>query len=51
MIVLASGSPTRRRMLEQAGVDLVVDAADIDEGAVKRALAAATPERGADWRG
>ncbi|MDA8230178.1 MAG: Maf family protein [Magnetospirillum sp.] len=46
MIVLASGSPTRRRMLEQAGVDLVVDAADIDEGAVKRALAADGAESG-----
>lgn len=31
MIVLASASPRRRQLLESAGVDLVVRAADIDE--------------------
>ncbi len=35
-VVLASASDARRRMLEQAGVASLVDAAAIDESAVKR---------------
>ncbi len=35
-VVLASSSSARRRMLEQAGVAALCDAADIDEAAVKR---------------
>lgn len=38
MIVLASGSATRRAMLEQAGVAFVVDTAPVDETAVKDAM-------------
>ena len=39
MIVLASGSATRRQMLERAGLAFAVDGAAIDEAAVKRAVA------------
>lgn len=42
MIVLASGSATRRAMLEQAGVPFVVDTAPVDEAAVKDAMRAET---------
>lgn len=42
MIVLASGSATRRIMLENAGVPLVVDTAPVDETAVKDAMRAET---------
>ena len=38
MIVLASGSATRRQLLERAGLDFVVDTAPVDEAAVKRAF-------------
>ena len=50
MIVLASGSATRRQMLERAGLDFVVDTAPVDEAAVKRAVAAETadPARAAE---
>ena len=34
-LVLASASPSRRRLLEAAGVDVVVDPARVDEDAVK----------------
>ncbi len=34
-VVLASGSTTRRALLENAGVPLVADPADVDEGAIK----------------
>ncbi|HYN40071.1 MAG TPA: Maf family protein [Rhodospirillales bacterium] len=43
-IVLASMSRTRRRLLEQAGVAYVADAADLDEGVLR----AAARERGED---
>ena len=42
MIILASGSATRRAMLEQAGVPFVVDTAPVDEAAVKQAMRAET---------
>lgn len=42
MIVLASGSATRRTMLENAGVRFVVDTAPVDEAAVKQAMRAET---------
>jgi septum formation protein len=35
-IVLASGSATRRILLEAAGLSIIVDRPDVDEGAVKR---------------
>lgn len=38
MIILASGSATRRAMLEQAGVTFMVDTAPVDEQAVKDAM-------------
>jgi len=38
MIVLASGSATRRQLLERAGLDFIVDTAPVDEAAVKRAF-------------
>ena len=37
-IVLASASRARRVMLEQAGVDLIVDPAAIDEAAIKESM-------------
>lgn len=38
-IVLASGSASRRALLDNAGVPFVVDPADVDEGALKDAFA------------
>lgn len=38
MIVLASGSATRRIMLENAGVPFMVDTAPVDEAAVKESM-------------
>jgi len=35
-LVLASGSATRRAMLERAGLTITVDSPDVDEGAVKQ---------------
>ena len=35
-LVLASGSATRRAMLERAGLIVTIDPPDVDEGAVKR---------------
>src|SRR5450432_1083032 len=55
-IVLASASRARRVMLEQAGVDLIVDPAAIDEAAIKESLAegkagaAALAETLAEWK-
>jgi septum formation protein len=45
-IVLASASATRRTLLAEAGVPAICDAADVDEGRVKRDLArtGATPD-------
>ena len=37
-LVLASASPFRRRMLEQAGLAFEVHAADVDEGAIKHTM-------------
>lgn len=37
-LLLASASPTRRRMLEQAGLEFSAEAAPIDEGEAKLAL-------------
>ena len=42
MIILASGSATRRAMLENAGVPFMVDTAPVDEAAVKAAMRAET---------
>lgn len=39
-VVLASASPSRRRLLEDAGVEVVVDPAPVDETDVKEALRA-----------
>ncbi len=41
MLVLASASGVRRRLLFKAGIEFEVDAADIDEGAVKVRLGTA----------
>ena len=41
-IVLASGSATRRAMLEAAGLRLVIDKPDVDEEALKREFQAAS---------
>ncbi|MBC7952097.1 MAG: Maf family protein [Rhodospirillaceae bacterium] len=38
MIVLASGSATRRAMLENAGVDFTVDTSPVDEAAIKAGM-------------
>lgn len=46
MIVLASGSAARRRMLEQAGVAFAVDKAAVDEDAVKQAMREETANPG-----
>lgn len=35
-LVLASGSATRRAMLEKAGLSIIVDTPDVDEGCIKR---------------
>ena len=50
MIVLASGSVTRRDMLARAGVAFTVDVAAVDEDAVKQAMRAETanPARAAE---
>lgn len=50
MIVLASGSATRRALLEQAGVAFTVAVAAVDEDAVKQAMRAETanPARAAE---
>ena len=42
-LVLASASPSRRRLLEAAGLSFRVVPADIDESALKRALAGHSP--------
>lgn len=42
MIILASGSATRRAMLDGAGVSFVVDTAPVDESAVKDAMRSET---------
>ena len=42
-LILGSGSPYRRRMLEAAGLSFRVVAADVDEAALKRSLARQTP--------
>ena len=49
-LVLASASPTRRRLLEQAGVAHCVEPARVDEDAVKQSLRAegATPGQAAE---
>jgi len=43
-LILASGSPYRRKMLEAAGLSFHVVPADVDEAALKRGLAAQTPK-------
>ncbi|CAA7614029.1 conserved hypothetical protein [Candidatus Terasakiella magnetica] len=50
MIILASASTARRRMMEQAGVALTVDVAAVDEDAVKQGLRqeTANPARAAE---
>ncbi|HEV7227638.1 Maf family protein [Brevundimonas sp.] len=45
MIVLASASAARRAILDQAGVDFVVDPADVDEAALKTPDARRDPAR------
>ena len=45
-LVLASASPTRARLLAAAGLGFAVEAAGIDEAAVKRRLAAARASAG-----
>jgi septum formation protein len=42
-LVLASGSPFRRRLLEAAGLSLTVHPADVDEPAVRSRLGGASP--------
>ena len=39
-VVLASGSATRRAMLENAGLDLVIDVPNVDESEIKEAFRA-----------
>ncbi len=46
MIILASGSTTRRAMLTGAGVAFAVETAAVDEDAVKRAMAAQVADPG-----
>lgn len=43
-LILASGSPYRRKMLEAAGLSFHVVPADVDEVALKRDLAAQSPK-------
>jgi septum formation protein len=43
-LILASGSPYRRKMLQAAGLAFRVVPADVDEAALKRGLAAQTPQ-------
>jgi septum formation protein len=45
-LILASASPFRRRMLEAAGLEFEVVSAGVDEAALKRDLAGATPRPG-----
>jgi septum formation protein len=45
-LVLASGSPFRRKMLEAAGLSFQVVPPDVDEGALKRGLASRRPQPG-----
>ena len=42
-LILASGSRTRRQMLEAAGVEFAVHPADVDEAALRATLGATTP--------
>lgn len=43
-LILASGSPYRRKMLEAAGLSFRVVPADVDEAALKRKLATVAPK-------
>ena len=43
-LILASGSPYRRKMLQAAGLDFRVVPADVDEAALKRGVAAQAPK-------
>jgi septum formation protein len=43
-LILASGSPYRRKMLEAAGLTFQVIPADVDEAALKRTIAGSTPK-------
>lgn len=43
-LVLASGSPFRRKMLEGAGVTIRIAPADVDEGAIRAALQDDNPD-------
>ena len=43
-LILASGSPYRRKMLQAAGLAFRVVPADVDEAALKRGLASQTPQ-------
>ena len=43
-MILASASPYRRRMLENAGIAFSVVPADVDEASIKRSLAAGAPK-------
>jgi septum formation protein len=45
-LVLASGSPFRRKMLEAAGLSFQVVPPDVDEGVLKRGLAGRRPQPG-----
>ena len=45
MLILASASPRRRELLTQAGIEFVVEAADIDETALPGEAAAAYVQR------
>ncbi len=47
-LILASGSSSRRRLLEAAGLSIRVVPADIDETALKRNLLGQTPRPGAN---
>lgn len=40
-LILASGSATRRALLEAAGIDIEVQSADVDEAAIRESLLAA----------
>lgn len=43
LVILASGSRTRHHMLQAAGLRFTVVPADLDEGTLRRAMAAETP--------
>ena len=47
MLVLASGSATRAALLRGAGIDFQIDAADLDEAAVREAVRADGGDAGA----